>query len=169
MNRFAAPMRNRTDFRDGGLTTPELLPKGETLRVNEWEVALTALLGGFMILLGLVLLFASPGSTSNLRGPWRPILGLVGIGWGGYMALGARSGLTVEDGGVTVQGVIRRRHWSWNEIEKFELAPAGYLPLLRIRLKDGKRVRASGFKGRNQSERDVAQRRVAELNRRAEG
>lgn len=145
----------------------QILPEGETLRVNEWEAALTLLIGGAVIFVGLVALFSGPGQYHHAPSWLTPVVGLLCIGAGMHAGMKSRSGLSVGQDGISVQSAIRRRCWRWHEVERFELTTAIYTPVLRIELADGGRVRTPGFKGRSRSERDLAKERVAELNRRA--
>jgi hypothetical protein len=154
----------------GGVLTvteiDELLPEGETLRINEWEAALTLLIGGFAALLGGVTLTEVPGAHEGGSVPWELLSGLAFVVAGVLVGLGVRTGLTVEGDWLTVRGIIRTRKWRWEEIAKFELAPFWYLPDLRITLLDGRRVRTPGSKCRSGRQRELAEQRVAEMNRR---
>jgi PH (Pleckstrin Homology) domain-containing protein len=143
-----------------------LLPEGELLWVNEWEAALTLLIGGVGILVGLVALFAGSGRYHHVPAWLTPVVGLLCVGVGTHIGMKSRSGLIVDEDGISVQSAIRRRRWRWHEVESFELTMAIYVPVLRISLADGGHVRTPGFKGRSKNERDLAKERVAELNRR---
>jgi hypothetical protein len=144
----------------------QILPEDETLRVNEWEAALTLLIGGAVIFVGLVALFLGSGQYHHAPSWLTPVVGLLCIGAGIHVGMKSRSGLIVDQDGIVVQGAIRRRRWRWHEVDRFELTAAIYAPVLRINLVDGGRVRTPGFKGRSSNERDLAKKRVAELNRR---
>lgn len=144
---------------------PPILPEGEPLVLHEWEqsgLALFALVAG---LLGLVMLLSS---LHHLSGPARPVAGLVWIGVAAFFFQAARSGLVVEKDGVTLRGIIRRRHWAWREIEGFEIKFVVYFPPLKINFEDGRHVRVRGFRGRTAKDRELADRRIAELNRRVQ-
>lgn len=145
----------------------QTLPEDETLRVNEWEAALTLLIGGALIFIGVVGMFSGQGRYHHVPSWLRPVVSLVCIAGGMHMAARCRSGLIVDKEGIVVQGAIRRRRWRWHEVECFELTPAVSVPVLRIDLADGSRVRVPGFKGRSREERELAIERVAELNHRA--
>lgn len=145
----------------------QILPEDETLRVNEWEAALTLLIGGTVIFVGLVALFSGPGQYHHAPSWLTPIVGLLCIGAGIHVGMKSRSGLIVDQDGIVVQGAIRRRRWRWHEVERFKLTAAIVVPVLRIDLADGGRVRTPGFKSRSRKERELAKERVAELNRRA--
>jgi hypothetical protein len=121
------------------------------------------------IVIGLFLLLETPGPHDQLRGRLRPVLGLAWLAFGGMMALMSRAGVLVVADGIVVQGAIRRRHWRWEEVKAFELAPAIYAPVLRIDLVGGAHVRAPGFKSRSREEQALARERVAALNHRAAG
>jgi hypothetical protein len=144
----------------------QILPEDETLRVNEWEAALTLIIGGTLILVGLVGVFSGHGQYHHGPSWLRPVVSLLCIVGGTYIAAKCRSGLVVDQDGIVVQGAIRRRRWRWHEVEAFELTAAIYAPVLRIDLAAGGHVRVPGFKGRSSNERDLAKERVAELNRR---
>jgi len=142
---------------------PPILPEGEPLVLNEWEQSglfLFALVAG---LLGLVMLLSS---LHHLSGPARPVVGLTWIGIAAFFFQAGRSGLVVGKDGVTLRGIIRRRHWTWNEIEGFEFKFVVYFPPLKINFKGGRHVRVRGFRGRTAKDRELADRRIAELNRR---
>jgi hypothetical protein len=145
----------------------QILPEDETLRVNEWEAALTLVIGGTLIVVGLVGVFSGHGQYHHVPSWLGPVVGLLCIVGGIHIAAKCRSGLIVDQDGIVVQGAIRRRRWRWHEVERFELTAAIYVPVLRIDLADGGSVRVPGFKGRSRNERDLAGERVAELNRRA--
>jgi hypothetical protein len=149
------------------IESTQILPEDETLRVNEWEAALTLLIGGAVIFVGLVALFSGSGQYHHAPSWLTPVVGLLCIGAGIHVGMKSRSGLIVDQDGIVVQGAIRRRRWRWHEVERFELTTAIYVPTLKIDLADGERVRAPGFKSRSRNERDLARERVAELNRRA--
>jgi hypothetical protein len=144
----------------------QILPEDETLRVNEWEAAMTLLIGGIVVLVGLVALFSGSGQHHHAPSWLTPVVGLLCIGAGIHVGMKSRSGLIVDQDGISVQSAIRRRHWRWHEVEHFELTTAIYAPVLKIDMVDGTRVRTPGFKGRSKNERDLARERVAELNRR---
>lgn len=144
----------------------QMLPEDETLRVSEWEAALTLIIGGTLILVGLVGVFSGHGQYHHVPSWLGPVAGLLCMGGGIYVAAKCRSGLIVDQDGIVVQGAIRQRRWRWYEVERFELTAAIYVPVLRIDLANGVSVRVPGFKGRSRKERDLARGRVAELNRR---
>lgn len=143
---------------------PAILPEGEPLVLNEWEQSLLFLFALVAGLLGLLMLLSS--LQHHLSGPARPVAGLTWIGIAAFFFQAGRAGLVVEKEGVTLRGIIRRRHWTWREIEGFELKFVIYLPPLRINLKDDRHVRAPGFRGRTAKDRELADQRIAELNRR---
>ena len=141
-----------------------LLPEGELLVLNEWEQGMAFLFAGIALILGFLLLLSSV--RGHLHGPALPVAGLVWIGVGALFVQSGRAGLIVENDGVTLRGIIRRRHWSWREIKGFEIKFVIGLPSLKMTLNDGGYVRAPGFRGRTGKDRELANRRVAELNRR---
>lgn len=145
----------------------QLLPEGEPLVLHEWEQGVLFLLSLVMGLLGLLVLLS--GLQHHLDGAARPVAGLVWIGGAAFFFQAGRAGLVVEEDGVTLRGIIRRRHWAWHEIEGFEIKFVIYFPPLKITFDDGRHVRAPGFRGRTAKDRELADRRVAELNRRVEG
>jgi hypothetical protein len=145
-----------------------ILPEGEPLVLNEWEQGLAFLFAGIAMLLGVVLLLTGSSAHSHLGGPLRPVLGLVWIGIGVFFVQSGRAGLIVEQDGITLRGIIRRRRWAWQEIQGFEIKFVMYYPSLKITLNDGAHARAPGFRGRTAKDRELADRRVAELNRRVD-
>ena len=145
---------------------PPILPEGEPLVLNEWEQSLLMLFALVIGLIGLFLLFSAV--QHHLQGVARPVGGVVWIGVAAFFFQAGRSGLVVEKDGVTLRGIIRRRHWTWSEIEGFEFKFVVYFPPLKINFKDGRHVRVRGFRGRTAKDRELADRRIAELNRRVE-
>ncbi len=146
---------------------PPILPEGEPLVLNEWEQSLLFLFALVAGLMGLVMLFSSV--RHHLHGAARPVAGLWSIVAATFFFQAGRSGLVVEKDGVTLRGIIRRRHWAWREIEGFEIKFVVYFPPLKINFKDGRHVRVRGFRGRTAKDRELADRRIAELNRRVQG
>ncbi|MBS1864118.1 MAG: PH domain-containing protein [Actinobacteria bacterium] len=144
---------------------PPILPEGEPLVLNEWEQSGLML---FALVAGLIGLFLLVTSLHHLHGPARPVAGLVWIGGAAFFFQAGRAGLVVEKDGVTLRGIIRRRHWAWREIEGFEFKFVVYFPPLKIKFKDGRHVRVRGFRGRTAKDRELADRRIAELNRRVQ-
>ena len=145
---------------------PAILPEGEPLVLNEWEQSLLFL---FALVLGLIGLFLLISAVQHhLHGAARPVGGLVWIGGAVFFFQAGRSGLVVDSDGVTLRGIIRRRHWTWREIDGFEIKFVVYFPPLKMNLKDGRHVRVRGFRGRTAKDRELAERRIAELNRRVE-
>lgn len=145
---------------------PALLPEGEPLVLHEWEQGLMFLFALVLGLIGLLLLVSSV--QHHLHGAARPMAGLWSIGTAIFFFQAGRAGLVVEKDGVTLRGIIRRRHWAWREIEGFEIKFVVYFPPLKINFKDGRHVRAPGFRGRTAKDRELADRRIAELNRRVQ-
>lgn len=143
---------------------PPILPEGEPLVLNEWEQSLLFLFALVLGLIGLVMLFSSV--QHHLHGAARPVAGLWSIATAMFFFQAGRAGLVVEKDGVTLRGIIRRRHWTWREIEGFEIKFVIYFPPLKIKLTDGRHVRTPGFRGRTAKDRELADLRIAELNRR---
>jgi hypothetical protein len=83
-----------------------------------------------------------------------------------FFASTTRGELQVENDGITLRGLLRRRHWGWGSIEKVEPASSALGPRLRILLTDGKQVEVPGFKTRTTKERALAAHWVDELNQR---
>lgn len=145
---------------------PAILPEGEPLVLNEWEQGLMFLFALVLGLIGLLLLVS--GVQHHLHEAAPSVAGLWSIGTAIFFFQAGRAGLVVETDGVTLRGIIRRRHWAWREIEGFEIQFVVYFPPLKINLQDGRHIRAPGFRGRTAKDRELADRRVAELNRRVE-
>jgi Bacterial PH domain len=145
---------------------PAILPEGEPLVLNEWEQSLLFLFALVAGLIGLFLLVSS--LQHHLHGVARPVAGFGWIGIAAFFFQAGRAGLVVEKDGVTLRGIIRRRHWAWREIERFEIKFVVYFPPLKINFKDGRHVRVRGFRGRTAKDRELADRRIAELNRRVQ-
>lgn len=143
---------------------PAILPEGQPLVLNEWEQGLMFLVALVLVLIGLLLLISSV--KHHLHGAARPLGGLWSIGTAVFFFQAGRAGLVIKRDGVTLRGIIRRRHWTWREIKGFEINFVFYFPPLKINLNDGRHVRAPGFRGRTAKDRELADRRIAELNRR---
>jgi len=143
-------------------------PEGERLRLNDWGEPAAWVLAAIAALAGLFLLIVTPDKPSDIDGIRRVILALIWFGFGLIIAGGARSGLIVDDSGITVQGWIRRRRWNWSEVSGFELRRTFIRQALRITLVSGEQIGVTGFGAKSSSERDLAEARVAELNRRCQ-
>jgi hypothetical protein len=144
----------------------EVLPEGETLRLNEWAEPAAWLLAGFAAFLGAFLLIVPASKPPRFDGPLRPVVGLIWLAIGLMIAGGARSGLIVAKRGITVQGFVRRSSLTWSQIAEFEIKQPFFRAALRIRLTDGSTMSAFGFSARSAHERRLAEARVTELNRR---
>ncbi|HEY1778678.1 MAG TPA: PH domain-containing protein [Solirubrobacteraceae bacterium] len=60
--------------------------------------------------------------------------------------LASRVGVHVEPGGVRIVNILRRHRLRWDEIERFDLAPAGVYPLAgRVVLKSGRGIPIEGI------------------------
>lgn len=144
-----------------------VLPEGEPLWVNEWEQALTLIIGGGLLFLGVVYFFIAPGRHSHTPSLLGIGTALVCIGCGAGIALGSRASVIVKRDGIVVQGLVRCRHLGWHEVREFKIVPSMYRPWLMIVLVDGGRIRVPGFKARSINQRELVKERVAELNHRA--
>jgi hypothetical protein len=161
MGRFAGGAGRQAAADDSAI-----LPEGEPLTLHEWEQGLMFLFALVLGLIGVMLLVSSV--RHHFHGVARMVVGLVWIGGAAFFFQAGRAGLVVEKDGVTLRGIVRRRHWTWREIEGFEIKFVVYFPPLRINLEGDRHVRAPGFKGRTAKDRELADRRIAELNRRVE-
>jgi len=119
-------------------------------------------LAGALILIGG--LIALPLDDRSLG---ESIAGLVLIGVGTMIAGVARSGLIVERQGITVRELIRSRHWTWAEVDHFEVKTPLLKGALRIHLVDGRVISTTGLDGRSSRERRLSEAWISELNRRA--
>lgn len=77
----------------------QILPEDETLRVNEWEAALTLVIGGTLTLVGLVGAFSGHGQYHHVPSWLGPVVGLLCIVGGIHIAATCRSGLIVNQDG----------------------------------------------------------------------
>jgi hypothetical protein len=145
---------------------PPILPEGEPLVLNEWEQGLLFLFALVLGLIGLAMLFSAV--QHDFHEAARQVAGFWSIAAALFFFQAGRSGLVVEKDGVTLRGIIRRRHWAWREIEGFEIKFVVYFPPLRINLTNGHHVRAPGFRGRSVKDRELSDLRIAELNRRVQ-
>lgn len=150
-----------------GAADNEILPEGELLRLNDWSGLAAWILACLAFLLGVFLLVSPPSQLHHFDGSLRPVLGLIWLSVGLMIAGGARSGLIVDQQGITVQGLIRRTHFNWSEVALFELKTPFYKAALRIHLINGRELNTLGFGAKSPGERRLAEARVAELNRRA--
>jgi hypothetical protein len=148
-------------------TQKNLLPEGEVLRLNDWAVPGSWVLGGFALIAGLFLIGFPAPKSSNLAGPLRPVLGLVWLGMGLLIVGGGRSGLIVESDGIAVQGLVKRTRWTWSQVAGFELRQPFFKAALRVHLADGSEVNTLGFGAKSVREQELANAWVEELNRRA--
>lgn len=145
----------------------EILPEGELLRLNDWSQPAAWALAVVVGLLGVMLITTKGSPSQHFDGSLRPVVGLVWLGFGLMIAGEARSGLIVDEQGLSVQGWIRRRRWNWSEVDGFKLKRPFLRQSLRIKLSDGRTVSTAGFGARSTSERTLVEERVAELNHRA--
>lgn len=131
-----------------------LPPDGTLIYVSEWRRMIVWVgfgyfaLGSFSIAVAALLL----GSLAGL-----------GIAIGSFVnaAFCARmpmTGISLEPGGVRLRTALRTYHWTWDEIERFELKPRGYIPRLRIHLRDGRVKKSRGLFARRRSEEERCQR-----------
>lgn len=137
---------------------------GALLRLNDWAEPAAWAFAVITAGLGLLLILDRPDGAFH---GGRIAAGMFWLGMGMVFAGGARSGLIVDEHGITVQGWVRRRRWRWSEVTRFELKVPLLRQALRIYLASGKQVSTLGFGARSASERGLAEARVAELNRRA--
>lgn len=145
----------------------ELIPEGERLRLNDWTETLGWVLAIAAGLAGLFLLLRTPAPHSDFRGPLRYVLAVGWLGFGLIVASGARAGVIVRKWGITLQTRLRHLDYDWSEIAEFRLKRSMIgRPALRIRLQDGRELRAVGFEARTSDEWSRAEAMVAELNRR---
>jgi hypothetical protein len=143
----------------------ELLPEGALLRLNDWSETGAWALAVLAAVAGALVLW--PLRHGHIDSVFRPLLGLTWLAFAALIAGGARSGVIVDSGGITVRGLVRRQRWEWSEISDFELKRPIYRAALRIRFTNGSEASAPGFNARSSEERKLAEARVAELNRRA--
>jgi hypothetical protein len=145
----------------------DVLPEGQLLRLNDWQETgawgLAVLAGAA----GLFLLLVPSLRHHHYHGPLRELVGVAWLGIGLFLAGMARSGMLVDSEGIILQGVIKRSRWKWSEVIGFHLKTPFYKPALRIQLADGSEASSIGFSAKSAEERNLAEARVAELNRRA--
>jgi len=150
---------NATEF-ESLRTRP--LPEGKLLRLNDWEETGAWGLAGVMLLIGGLIALPVDG-----RGFGNLIPGLILMGLGVMVAGVARSGVIVGQDGITVRQLLRSRHWTWSEIDHFEVKVPLLRGALRIYLTDGRTISTPGLDGRSARERHLSKAWIAELNRRA--
>jgi hypothetical protein len=138
------------------------LPEGKLLRLNDWEEPGAWLLAGLVALCGIVIALPVEG-----RGVDELIAGLPMVGAGIVIASVARSGLIIDQQGITVRALLRSRRWAWSEVDHFEVRAPLLRGALRIHLMNGRVVSTPGLDGRSARERRLSEAWLAELNRRA--
>jgi hypothetical protein len=143
---------------------PRDLPEGELLRLNDWEEPGAWVLAGAILVIGFLVALPVDG-----RGPGESVAGLAWIGVGLMVAGVARSGLIVDRHGITVRELLRSRHWTWDEVDHFEVKTPLLKGALRIHLVTGKVISTPGLDGRSRRERCLSEAWIAELNCRAGG
>jgi hypothetical protein len=140
-----------------------LPPDGKLIIVSQWRRQIT---WGVFILFALCdLSIAIVAFTlGNLNGF---ALGLACLLFAAFSLLAPMTGLSLERQGIRVRMALWTYHWSWNQVARFELKPRGYIPRLRIHLRDGrvKKVRG-GFFTRRPEEEERAQALVNALEER---
>lgn len=140
------------------------LPEGELLRLNDWEEPGAWALAGVLALFGI--LIAVPVDD---RGLGHALAGLALIGAGVMVAGVARSGLIVDQEGVTIRDLLRSRRWTWDEVDRFEVKLPLFRGALRVHLVNGMVISTPGLDGRSAPERRLSSTWLAELNRRVGG
>jgi hypothetical protein len=144
-----------------------VLPEEKLLRLNDWAEPAGWVLAIFALLVGLFLLMVEPARSSSFDGSLRPILGAAWVIFGLFMAGGARAGIVVHREGISVQGTLRKRHCSWNQLAGFQLSKSLLKPGLVVRRRDGKEIRVVSLWPASAKERTLGEAMVEELNRRA--
>jgi hypothetical protein len=139
-------------------------PEGQLLRLNDWEEPGAWALAGVIVLLGILVALPVDGRDFG-----QSLAGLALIGVGVMIAGVARSGLIIDQRGITVRELLRARHWPWSEIDRFEVRFPLLRGALRIHLTNGKVISTAGLDGRSARERRLSEAWLAELNRRAGG
>lgn len=142
--------------------TVRSLPEGELLRLNDWEEPGAWALAGVLFLLGG--LIALPVGGTSLG---ESIAGLALIGVGVMIAGVARSGLIVDQQGITVRELLRSRRWGWSAVDHLEVKIPLLRGALRIYLVDGRVISTPGLDGRSTRERRLSKAWIDEMNRRA--
>lgn len=138
------------------------LPEGELLRLNDWEEPGAWVFAGALLLIGALIALPVDGRTFS-----ESFAGLMLVGGGVMVAGVARSGAIVDQDGITVRQLLRSRHWTWSEIDHFEVKFPLLKGALRIYLTDGRAISTPGLDGRSARERRLSKAWIAELNRRA--
>lgn len=77
-------------------------------------------------------------------------------------------GIMLAPGGIKVRYIWWTYHWHWSEIDHFELKPRGYIPRLRIHLRNGRTKRVRGFLARSPNQEARAQALFRALEERLE-
>jgi hypothetical protein len=138
------------------------LPEGKLLRLNDWEETGAWVLAGVILLIGGLVALPVDGRAFG-----ESLAGLILVGVGVMIAGVARSGAIVGQDGIIVRQLLRSRHWTWFEIDHFEVKVPLLRGALRIYLTDGKMISTPGLDGRSARERRLSRAWIAELNRRA--
>lgn len=146
----------------GGEEKP--LPEGELLRLNDWEEPGAWALAGALVLFGILI-----SLPVDDRGFGHVLAGLGLIGAGVMVAGVARSGLIVDQEGITIRDLLRSRRFAWSDVDRFEVKFPLLRGALRVHLADGRVISTPGLDGRSGSERRRSSEWLAALNCRAGG
>jgi len=130
-----------------------LPPDGTLIYVSEWRQTAGWIVFGWFGLGSLSIAVVAPflGSIAGFG------IALGALVNAAFCARAAMTGISLEPGGMRLRTVLRTYHWTWNEIERFELKPRGYIPRLRIHLRDGRVKKSRGFFARRRSEEERCQ------------
>jgi hypothetical protein len=124
---------------------------------NVWDrkQAVLNLFLGILWLLGLVLSLAVDRRYSPLSDR---LQALWTVGAVLNLAIGIRlrrSGITLDDEGITARGRLWTKRLRWNDIESFDLGPSLGLRLLAVH-PNGRRVRLQSYRGMDESDAQSA-------------
>jgi hypothetical protein len=142
-----------------------LPPDGTILRVSQWRRQsgwIPTAIFAFLAIGTLIEVVQESHPVSALVGPLG--LGLVALGFA-RMSL---SGVILESQGVKARTVWRTYHWTWDEIERFELRDRGEVPRFQIQLRDGTTRGFLGFFARSPAQEAKGQALFEALRNRLE-
>lgn len=139
---------------EGRAVAASALPAdGKLIHASPWRQQITV---GFFVWVALgnlsvAVVAFTLGSSKGLA------LGVGSLLFAAFCLRAPLTGLAVEHEGIKVRTAVWTYHWSWREIEYFELKPRGYIPRLRIHLSDGRVKKARGFFARRPEEEERCQ------------
>lgn len=130
-----------------------LPPDGTIIYVSVWRQTIAWFFFGWLAL-GSLYVAVVAALLGSLAGFGLAIGALANAGFCGRAAM---AGVSLEQRGVKLRTPWWTYRWRWDEVDRFELKPRGYIPRLRIHLRNGRSKRAIGFFARGTKEEERCQ------------